>query len=300
MLLVTQIIFATLPIATKLVLPAVEPLGIAFLRVTGAGTLLALVKWMRTTERIAVRDLPALAGLSLLGVVLNQVLFLEGVQRTTAVHANILITTIPLFTLGVALLLGRERASVAKVGGILVAGAGAAWLVVSSRGGLGDGASAWGDTLVAINSLCYASYLVLSKDLLRRHEPLTVVTWVFLIGALIIAPLGVPALVRVHTEALTPTVLLVLAYIIVFPSFLTYLLSIWALRRTASSLVAVYVYVQPIVTAYASPLILGERVTARAVIASAIIFVGLALATWGEHVTGDRLGSSFRPPAEGA
>lgn len=275
----TQVIFATLPIASKLILPVVEPLGIAAFRIFGAGLAFVTVKWSTRRGRVtAPRDLLKLAGLSLLGVVLNQVLFLEGVQRTTAVHANILITTIPVFTLAIALLLGREAASAFKLAGIALAGAGAAWLALA-RGGHADGASLAGDTLVVVNSICYASYLVLSKDLLKRYDPITVVTYVFLFGALFIAPFGVPALARVPAEALTPRTLLVIAYIIVFTSFLTYLLSIWALKRAPSSLVAMYVYVQPVVTAVLAPLILGERVTPRAGVASLLIFAGLALAT---------------------
>jgi drug/metabolite transporter (DMT)-like permease len=242
---------------------------------------------------------PALAGLSLLGVVLNQLFFIEGVRRTTAVHTNILITTIPVFTLAVAMLLGRERGSTAKIGGIVVAGAGAAYLALA-RGMALEGGTLTGDGLIILNSICYASYLVLSKDLLQRHEPLTVVTWVFLIGAIVVAPLGIPPLLHVRAESVTWRTAAVLGYIVVFPSFLTYLMSIWALRRTASSLVAIYVYVQPVVTAYVAPLVLGERVTPRAGIASAVIFVGLALATWGEQVAGRQLGAAFRPPAEGA
>ncbi len=256
-------------------------MAIATLRITGAALAFAAVKWARRAEGVVHwRDLAALAGLSLLGVVLNQVLFIEGLRRTTAVHANILITTIPAFTLGVALLLGRERASLAKVAGIAVAGGGAIWLV-NARGDAAGGASSFGDALVAANAVCYAAYLVLAKDLLKRLEPLTVVTYVFLLGALIVAPVGVPALARVQADALDRRTVLVLAYIIVFPSFLVYLLSIWALRRTASSFVAMYVYVQPVVTAFAARLILGERVTPRAGAAAAVIFVGLALATWG-------------------
>ena len=129
---------------------------------------------------------------------------------------------------------------------------------------------------------------------------MTVVTWVFLIGAVLIAPLGVPALLRVNADAVSVKTVLVLVYIVVFPSFLTYLLSIWALRHTASSLVAMYVYVQPVVTAFLAPLILGESVTPRIGLASVLIFTGLALSTWGEQVTGGQLGRAFRPPAEGA
>ncbi|MFI5206870.1 MAG: DMT family transporter [Gemmatimonadales bacterium] len=298
-MLATQVIFATLPIAIKLVLPVVEPLGIVAIRIGGAAALFAAVKWNRTRQRVAPGDLLRFAGLALLGVVLNQILFLEGVRRTTAVHTNILITTIPVFTLGVALLLRRERASAAKLTGIALAGAGAAYLALS-HGGAAEGASAQGDLLVAANSLCYASYLVLSKDLLRRYAPMTVVTWVFLIGAVLIAPLGVPALLRVNADAVSTRTVLVLVYIVVFPSFLTYLLSIWALRHTASSLVAMYVYVQPVVTAFLAPLILGETVTPRIGLASVLIFAGLALSTWGEQVTGGQLGRAFRPPAEGA
>jgi EamA domain-containing membrane protein RarD len=87
---------------------------------------------------------------------------------------------------------------------------------------------------------------------------------------------------------------------VVFPSFLAYLLSIWALHRTASSLVAMYVYLQPLVTALTAPLVLGEQVTAGAGVAAALIFSGLALATWGEQATGRALGDAYRPPAEGA
>jgi len=276
---VTQVIFATLPIAAKLILPVVEPLGIAAFRIFGAALAFAGVRWgWRRGPTPSPRDLLALLGLSLLGVVLNQVLFLEGVQRTTAVHANILITTIPAFTLGIALLLGRERGSALKLTGIALAGAGAVYLALGRRGG-GGGATVEGDLLVMVNSICYASYLVLSKDLLKRYDPITVVTHVFLFGALLIAPFGVPALARIPAEALTARTLLVIGYIVVFTSFLTYLLSIWALKRAQSSVVAMYVYVQPVITAVLAPLILGERVTPRAGLASLVIFAGLALAT---------------------
>jgi drug/metabolite transporter (DMT)-like permease len=109
---VTQVIFATLPIASKLVLPSIEPLGIATCRIFGAGLAFAVVQRIRRSGSVSAPcDLFALLGLALLGVVVNRVLFMEGVKRTTAVHASIPITTIPAFILAVALVLGRERLS---------------------------------------------------------------------------------------------------------------------------------------------------------------------------------------------
>lgn len=299
-LVTVQFLFASLTIAAKFVLPGIPPSGVVFCRITGAALVFFVIKAVTVREEVTDRrDLLTMAGLALIGLVLNQVLFLEGVKRTTAINANVLITTIPAFTLAIAIVLRRERASAAKVVGILCAAVGAIYLVGPDRLRL-DPATALGNGLIVCNTSLYALYLVLSKRLLERYHPVTVVTYVFLFGALIIAPFGVAALRDVPFATQPPAVLIGLAYIVVFPSILAYYLSVWALRRTASSLVAMYVYLQPLMTAVAAPIILHERVTARAGLAAALIFTGLALATWGEHRGGRVLGAAFRPPAEGA
>ena len=295
-----QFLFASLTIAAKFVLPGIPPSGIVFCRITGAALAFVVIKAVTVREEVTDRrDLLTLAGLALVGVVLNQLFFLEGVKRTTAINANILITTIPAFTLAIAIVLRRERASAAKVAGILCAAAGALYLIGLDRLRL-DPATSFGNALIVCNTSLYAIYLVLSKRLLERYHPVTVVTYVFLFGALFIAPFGVAALRDVQFATQPPAVLIGLAYIVVFPSILAYYLSVWALRRTESSLVAMYVYLQPLMTAIGAPIILHESVTARAGLAAALIFTGLALATWSEQRGGRVLGAAFRPPAEGA
>ena len=295
-----QFLFASLTIAAKFVLPGIPPSGIVYCRITGAALAFVVVKATTVREEVTDRhDLFTLAGLALVGVVLNQLFFLEGVKRTTAINANILITTIPAFTLGIAIILRREQVSAAKVLGILCAAAGALYLVGLDRLRL-DPATSFGNALIVCNTSLYALYLVSSKRLLERYHPVTVVTYVFLFGALFVAPLGVAALRDVSFATEPPAVLIGLAYIVVFPSILAYYLSVWALRRTASSLIAMYVYLQPLLTAVGAPIILHERVTARAGLSAVLIFAGLALATWGEQRGGRLIGAAFRPPAEGA
>jgi drug/metabolite transporter (DMT)-like permease len=294
-----QFLFASLTVVAKFVLPSISPTGIVFFRITGSAAVFFLLQRVLVRERIRDRrDLAALAGLALIGVVLNQLLFLEGVKRTTAINTNIMVTTIPAFTLAIALIMGRERATWAKLGGIGLAAAGAVYLIGPDRIRLDPG-MAFGNALIACNTCSYAGYLVLSKRLLERYHPLTVVTHVFVFGAVLILPFGLVALHDVELWRLPTRALLGLAYIVLFSSLLAYYLSIWALQRTASSLVAMYVYLQPVMTALGAPLVLGERLTGRAALAAAVIFGGLALATWGEQRSGRVLGSAFRPPAEG-
>jgi drug/metabolite transporter (DMT)-like permease len=295
-----QFFFASLTVVAKFVLPSISPPGIVFFRVTGAALAFSLIHRLFVRERVTnPRDLAALAGLAMLGVVLNQLLFLEGVKRTTAINTNILVTTVPAFTLAIALVLGHERATWPKIGGIVLAAAGAIYLIGPDRIRL-DPTTAFGNALVACNTASYGAYLVLSKRMLERYHPITVVTHVFLFGAVLVTPIGLMALRHVDLGAVPARALFGLGYIVLCSSVFAYLLSIWALQHTASSLVAMYVYLQPVMTVVAAPLILGERLTVRAGAAALVIFGGLALAAWGERHSGQALGSAFRPPAEGA
>jgi len=292
-LIAVQFFFASLTVVAKLVLPSISPAGIVFFRVTGAALAFGFLQAVFVRERVTDRsDLAMLVGLAMLGVVMNQLLFLEGVKRTTAINTNILVTTVPAFTLAIALGLGYERATLSKVGGIVLAAAGAVYLIGPDRIRL-DPTTAFGNALIACNTASYAGYLVLAKRMLKRYRPLTVVAHVFLIGAVIVIPVGLVALHDTDVTSLPRGVLAGLGYIVLCSSVFAYYLSMWALQRTASSLVAMYVYLQPVMTVGAAPLVLGEHLTARAAVAALVIFGGLALATWGEQ-------RSRRPAADAA
>jgi drug/metabolite transporter (DMT)-like permease len=296
-MIAVQFFFASLTVVAKFVLPSIPPAGIVFFRVTGSAVAFGLIHRHFVRERITDRrDLATIAGLAMLGVVMNQLLFLEGVKRTTAINTNILVTTVPAFTLAIALVLGRERATWPKIGGIILAAAGAIYLIGPDRIRF-DPTTAFGNALVACNTASYGAYLVLSKRMLERYQPLTVVTHVFLFGAVIVTPIGLIALRHVDLGAVPAGALAGLAYIVVCSSAIAYYLSIWALQRTASSLVAMYVYLQPVMTVVAAPFILGERLTVRAGVAAVVIFCGLALATWGEQRPRRMTGGAPRAPA---
>jgi len=276
-LVLVQVLFATLGIAAKLALRELPVSALVLLRVFGASLALAI---LLTTSRLpAIRgagDYMRLALYSLLGVVLNQLLFVKGLSFTTAINANILITTVPVFTLGVAVLLGVERASFAGVIGLLLAIAGALTLVDPAQFETSP-RLAIGNAMIVLNALSYAVYLVISKDMLRRHPPLTVTTWVFVFGAVGVLPFGIPALADVDPARVAASTWLLVLYIVVGPTVTVYWLSLWALARAESSLVAIYIYVQPLVTMLIAPAFLGERVEAEAIVGGAAIFAGIAL-----------------------
>src|SRR5581483_10624998 len=141
-LVLVQTLFGALPVASKEVLPHVPPLALALCRLAAATLVLfALERALVRAPAPRAKELGQLAIFALLGVVLNQGLFLAGVARTSATHAILLIATIPVFTLLVATLLRHEKASALKVAGLAVSFAGVAVLVLA---GGSDGATILG------------------------------------------------------------------------------------------------------------------------------------------------------------
>ena len=70
---------------------------------------------------------------------------------------------------------------------------------------------------------------------------------------------------------------LALAAIIVFPTILSYYLNAWALARVEPSIVAIYVYLQPLIGFFSAVIFLGEKLSFRPVAAMILIFIGVYL-----------------------
>lgn len=272
-LILVQVLFATLPIAVKIALRELSSPSLALLRVGGAAILFQLLHRALSGEKVrSAADYGRFALYALFGVVANQLLYITALTLTTATAAQTLITTGPAMTLLVAIALGRETASKGKWAGIGLAAAGALVLIgvdVTSGSGVGN-------LLVLLNVAAFSVYLVISRDILERYDPLTVITWTFAFGALGIAPWGGPAL-AVQQGGLSLTTWLVLAWIIAIPTVLAYYLNVWALKRMEASTVAVFVYLQPLVTAMLAVPILGERLSPRLLPAAILIFAGVVV-----------------------
>jgi drug/metabolite transporter (DMT)-like permease len=268
--------FALFPIFGKLALVSIPPFSLAAIRVVTSAIMLEIVRRLSPEERIAPSDRGRIFLLALLGVSFNQVLFIFGLSLTTAINTSILISAIPVFTLATAVVLRRERTSPRRIGGIVLAAAGALVLLNAERF---EWSSRYfrGDLAILGNGFLYSVYLVLSRPMLARYRPLTFTSAVFRWGALPIVLASIPALRRFSPGTVSPTAWWSLGAVVVFCTVVPYLLNSWALARTQASQVAAYVFLQPMIAASLAMLILGERATWRTAIAATLIFSGLAV-----------------------
>jgi drug/metabolite transporter (DMT)-like permease len=276
-----QVIFGTWPVLGKIALRAVPSTGLVAIRIGGAAVALLLLLGLRgglvSPER---RDLWRLVLYSLLGVVFNQFLYVKGLSLSTAVNAALLNATIPVFTLLVGALLGKERLTARVTVGTLIAAAGVVYLIDPFRASLG-GDTMKGNLLLVGNTFCYGAYLAVSRDVFRRYGALTAMTWLFAIGSLAAVPFGGYQLSQTDFASISLIIWLVLVYTVLVQTVGAYYLNAWALERVSPSTVAVYIYLQPLFAFVVAPLLLGagERPGLRHAVATLLIFAGVAVVT---------------------
>jgi len=261
-------------IFSKFGMASFTPLSFAYVRVLGSALVMRLFVRHGEVEKLSREDDRQLFLFAILGVVINQTFFLGGLSLTTAHVAAILITTIPVFALAAAIVLGRERATATKFGGIALAAAGAL-LVVAREGFEGAGKSWIGDLLIAVNCLSYALYLVLSKPAMARLSAKRVIGRMFTIGAVLMLPICAWSLLHEHWSAIPIRAWLSLLAVILGPTVAAYLMNAWALRHADSSLVAAYSYLQPVIAVILAAIFLHEEIRLVALVAAAMIFAGV-------------------------
>ncbi|HEX8131415.1 MAG TPA: DMT family transporter [Pyrinomonadaceae bacterium] len=278
-LIAVQLIFGSWPVMGKIALRVLPSTGLVAFRVVGATVAFLLIRRVAGGTRIERKsDYARLAVYSLLGVVLNHFLFLKGLQYSTAINAALLGCTIPLFTLVVSVLLGYERFSARACVGLLLAACGVVYLINPMQANFSRETNL-GTLILLFNSMAYGAYIAISQDMIKRYGALTVITWIFVFGSLATLPIGSYHLSKFALSTVPLGVWLAVLYIIIVPTVAAYYLNAWALGRVAPSVVAIYIYLQPLIAFVVAPLILGESLNSRTWLAAALIFAGVATVT---------------------
>lgn len=274
-----QALFGTLPVIGKVVLAVIPAFSLVGLRVGITAVVLFAVQRFRGSLSLENKgDYWRLAVLSLFGVTVNQLLFISGLSLTKASNTSLLAVTIPIFALTISSILGVEKLQSIAIAGIALAAIGVV-LLIDPRNASFSSDTTLGDILIVINSFSYGIYVAMSKNTITRNGALKSMTWLFIFAALVCVPLGTYSFNAAGSPNLSTMIWLLILHISIFATAAPYLLNAWALARVRPSVVAVYVYLQPVIGFITAIIFLGEKLELRAGIAAILIFAGLFLAT---------------------
>jgi len=276
-LALVQILFGIHYAVAKELLRWVEPAAWATLRIVVAALVLQAFVFRRGggLPRGA-REWVQVAGLALCGVVVNQVCFIEGLSRTIPAHSALIMTTIPLWTVAFATLLRRETLTLRRVAAIGCGLVGVWTLLRADRFNL-DLDLLPGDLLTVVNAASYGLFLVVGKRYVAGLDASVATARIFAVGAVGIAVYGMDDLLATDLASLPGSFWALAAYAILGATVIAHGLNLWALRRTVSTLVALFIYLQPVVATAVDGLLLGRWPSWRFAVAAVLVFLGVGL-----------------------
>jgi drug/metabolite transporter (DMT)-like permease len=229
-------------------------------------------------QKIKWQDLKPLFIASIFGVAFNMLLFFGGLARTTPINGAVLMLFTPLFVVILARIIGKEVLGAKKITGILLAACGAA-LLMTGKGLQFSKDTFWGDLMVTVNAIFYAVYLVVVRKLLNTYTVMTVSKWTFLFGLLLITPFALPHFASFSFQTLPLKIVLEIVYVIVFTTFLAYLLNAWAIEKAGAVVVGSYIYLQPLLAGIIAIGMGSDKFTWLKLVSAILVFVGVFLSS---------------------
>jgi len=275
-LLTIQVLFGINYLASKVIVDEMSPGGWAALRTGAAFFVIAVIALLGKRRLPPAKDIGLLAVCGLFGVVLNQGLFLEGLSRTTVSHSALICSQIPTFVLVISLAFGLEAFSWRKFLGF-VCGIGGVLVLLEVDNLQFDSAYLTGDLMTLANAASYAIFIVISRKVMARNDPLAATAVVFFFGAAGMALYGGRDLLATDPAVFTPAIMGTMLYVIVGATVVTYFLNLWAVKRVQATRVAIFIFLQPVIAATLGVIFRGNDITPRFLIATVLVFLALML-----------------------
>jgi drug/metabolite transporter (DMT)-like permease len=273
MALIWGLNFAVLKYGTSVL----EPIAYNAIRMS-VGTLLLLVLAGLLAPRPAWTDVRRLMLLGVLGHGVYQGLFINGLARTRAGTAALVVAASPAVIAIVGRAFGVERITPRAVIGIVLSFVGIAIVVLgSARTDATAGAHVIGDLLILASTVAWAFYTTFLGAYTQRIDGLHVAGWTLLGGTVPILLVASPALVRTDVAGITPLTWAAIGYSGAGALGLAYLFWYRGVRVIGSTRTAMFAQLQPAIALLAAWPLLGERPTAWQLAGTVAVMAGLLL-----------------------
>lgn len=277
--LVSIIYGVTFTIAKDVMPKYIDAYGFIFLRVGGSMILFWLSTLFVKTEKIEKTDFPRIIAASFFGIAFNMLTFFKGLSYTSPIMGAVLMVTTPMIVLVLSAFIMKERMENKKIIGILLGLAGTITLILYGKSMINAPNASLGNFLVFVNALSYGFYLIIVKKLMDKYNAISFVKWIYFFGFIMVIPFGWGEFQSVNWTIIPTSAYIKIGFVVVFSTFLTYLLNLLSMKELKPTTVAVFIYLQPL---FASIFAVGlgkDELSWVKISSALLIFIGVYLVT---------------------
>jgi drug/metabolite transporter (DMT)-like permease len=253
------------------------PLAFNSMRVALAAAALLLIAAGRRREWPSRRDTLALLGLGVLGNCVYQVFFIEGIARTQAGTAALILGASPAIIAMMGRVGGVERVSARTAAGIGLSIVGVGLVMFGDPASAGGSSSLLGNALVFAGSVGWAAFTVLVKPYTHRVPGLQLSAITMTGGALPLLLIGAPALAETRWGAISAGAWGGLAYSGIAALVVAYIIWYRGVRVIGPTRTAMYGNLQPFIALIVAWLAFGDVPTSLQAAGAGGIMTGILL-----------------------
>lgn len=268
----------TAVVATRFVIGETDPLALVFYRyVISIICFAPVMPMLWPKERLAAAEYAKIAAFGILFFVLFPWGFNAALHYNPAARGAVGLATIPIQTLLVAVVFGREKLTAAKVAGVALAFCGILVAFGTAAFGHGDGGSLKGDGLMLLGVFCAAIYSVFGRATLMKHGALFVTALGMMFAVVSLLPV-----IAIEQGGLSLPLFTTKGWIaVIFLGSVAgagqFSLFMWALRWLPPTTTVLYLTLNPIAAMVLGILVLGEHLTVELVAGMALVLLGIAI-----------------------
>jgi drug/metabolite transporter (DMT)-like permease len=279
-LFVAQVIYAlNYSIAKGLMPNYMSPITMVFMRILGAGLLFWILSLFVKTQKVEKQDMKRLALIALFGAGLNQIFFIYGLSLSTPINSSIIMISNPIIVMIFTLIILKERITFLKVSGLSFAIVGAI-MILRYKGNFEVGSDTIvGDVMTLINSVSWATFVVMVKPIMGKYNTTTTMRWLFFFGSIYILPIGLYDTLHTDWSGFTKEAFWALTFVVVVTTFFAYYLNVYGIQELSTNTVSAYIYLQPFLASIFAVLMGDDKLTPTKLLSGALIILGLYLVT---------------------
>lgn len=254
-----------------------EPLAFNGVRVALAAVVLLVVVRVQGLALPPRGQVLALLGLGMLGNGLYQIFFVEGIARTRAGNAALVMAAGPALIAFMGRFYGTEKVHARGYMGIALSIAGIGIVMSGTATAEIGNASLIGDGLILCGAVTWAAYSVLLKPLTHQVDGVMVSALTMLGGAVPLLVVASPAISRTAWTAVPAQAWLAIAYSGIFALVIAYLIWYRGIKLIGPTRTSMFSNLQPIFAVMVAWAALGEVPTLAQVAGAAAVMAGLLL-----------------------
>ena len=263
-------------ILTKTAYAQIDPLAMTFARFA----LITLLAWVVLAVRgrpgrrsIRRADVPRFIVAGLTGYSLYQICYALGLDYTSPFSSALLIAMVPLFSVIILAVMGEPTGGRAWVG-LGVALVGVVLFLSAKRDGSGY---LLGDLLSIGAAVLFAIYGIANRPLASRYPAETYTAYTLLAGTIPLFIFTGPSFIRQNWASVNLGGWLIIAYTVVFPVYLAYMLWNWGIAQRGIAAATSFQLLVPIASGVLSAIFLHETFGPVKIIGAAIVLAGLLI-----------------------